>query len=82
MLVCTDKRIDKNIFNTFEDENYKIIDLHKLKNSKIFYDMYQDKRIFVDDKIKLNTKEELEIFTQYIDAWTKEKHKMVAETMV
>lgn len=81
-LVCTDKRIDKNIFNTFEDENYKIIDLHKLKNSKIFYDMYQDKRIFVDDKIKLNTKEELEIFTQYIDAWTKEKHKMVAETMV
>ena len=44
--------------------------------------MYLDKELFSNNKIVLDNNEKINIFKEYIKKWTKEEHKMVAETMV
>lgn len=80
--ICTDKRIDKKIFDTIEDRKFKVKNIYLLKKSKIFYEMYLDKELFSNNKIVLDNNEKINIFKEYIKKWTKEEHKMVAETMV
>ncbi len=80
--ICTDKRIDKKIFGTIDDKEYIVKNIYKLKNSMIFYQMYLDKNLFINDKITINNKQQLNLFMQYIHNCTPEKHKMVAETMI
>lgn len=77
--ICTDTRIDKNFFGSFDDNNYKINRVYRIKNSKIFYDMYLDKNIYIDGKIIINTKEQLIKFIEYIKKWNKEQHEIVTE---
>ena len=81
-IVCTDNRIDKSIIKTFNDKEYNLKELYKLKDCNIFYEMYLNKDIFVDNKLVINDERQLDIFLNYISKWTPERHKMVAETMI
>ncbi len=80
--ICTDKRVDKKIFGTIEDRNFKVKKIYLFKKSKIFYEIYLDKELFSNNKIVLDNNERINKFKEYIKKWTKEEHKMVAETMV
>ena len=80
--ICTDKRVDKKIFGTIEDRNFKVKKIYLFKKSKIFYEIYLDKELFSNNKIVLDNNERINKFKDYIKKWTKEEHKMVAETMV
>ena len=80
--ICTDKRVDKKIFGTIEDRNFKVKKIYLFKKSKIFYEIYLDKELFSNNKIVLDNNEKINKFKEYIKKWTKEEHKMVAETMV
>lgn len=80
--ICTDSRINKKIFGTIEDSNYDLKNIYALKDSKIFYEMYLNKELFVDNRIILNNKEKISIFMEYIAKWTNEEHKKVAERML
>lgn len=80
--ICTDKRVDKKIFGTIEDRQFKVKKIYLFKKSKIFYEIYLDKELFSNNKIVLDNNEKLNKFKEYIKKWTKEEHKMVAETMV
>ena len=80
--ICTDLRVDKKLFNTIDDRDYEVKKVYRLKDNIIFYQMYLDKELFIDNKIDLNTEERLTKFMKYIHNWTIDKHKMVAETMI
>ena len=80
--ICTDKRVDKKIFGTIEDRQFKVKKIYLFKKSKIFYEIYLDKELFSNNKIVLDNNEKINKFKEYIKKWTKEEHKMVAETMV
>lgn len=80
--ICTDKRIDKKVFGTLEDRELKVLNIYKLKDSVLFYKMYLDKDLYNDNKIVLNDYNKIKTFMNYIHTWTKEKHSMVAETMI
>ncbi len=80
--ICTDKRIDKRVFGTVEDRELEVLNIYKLKDSALFYNMYLDKNIYSNNKIVINDNEKLKTFMDYIHTWTPEKHSMVAETMI
>ena len=80
--ICTDERVDKNIFNTTIINNYKVNNIYNIKDSTIFYEIYKDKRLFINKKIVLNTKEKKDLFINYLKKWKKERHYLVAETMI
>ena len=80
--VCSDKRIDNNILGTINDSNYPLKNIYLFKNSLVFYQMYQDKDLFINNKIVLNNEEQFKRFFEYLNNWTPKKHNMTAETMV
>ena len=80
--ICTDNRIDKKVFGTIDDKKYELKHIYKLKDSKVFHNIYLDKELFIDNKIVLNNKEQLKKFMNYVFKWTPEVHTMVAETMI
>ena len=80
--ICTDKRIDKSIFKTINDKDFKVKNIYVFKDSKTFYNIYLDKSLFIDNKIILNDEQQLNKFMEYVKHWMPEKHKMVAETMI
>lgn len=79
--ICTDSRIEKKVFGTIQDRDWDVINIFVLKNSKVFYEMYLNKNLFKDNKIILDTDEQMSLFMSYIKKWKNENHKMVAETM-
>lgn len=79
--ICADKRIDNKIFGSIEDKDYFVKNIYPLKKSKIFYEMYLNSNLFINNKITINNEQQLNLFMKYIHEWTPEKHKMVAETM-
>ena len=80
--ICTDEKIDKKLFGTIDDKENIVKNIYRLKNSMIFYQMYLDNNLFINDKIIINNQQQLNRFMQYIKAWTPDNHKMVAETMI
>ena len=72
--ICTDKRVDKKIFGTIEDRQFKVKKIYLFKKSKIFYEIYLDKELFSNNKIVLDNNEKLNKFKEYIKKWTKEEH--------
>lgn len=80
--ICTDERIDKKIFNTFDDREYEVKRIYKLKDSTTFYEMYLDEKLFNGNKIIIDNNKSLKLFNDYINKWTPKKHRMVAETML
>ena len=80
--ICTDERIDKKTFNTIDDREYTVKNIYPFKKSMIFYQIYLDKNLFINNRITINNEQQLSLFMKYIHNWTPEKHKMVAETMV
>lgn len=80
--ICTDRRVDKKIFNTIEDGKYLVKNIFPFKNSKVFYLIYLDKNLFNNNKIIINNSQQLDEFMKYVKSWTIENHKMVAETMI
>lgn len=80
--ICTDRRIDKKIFGTIDDEKYIVKNIFPFKKSKVFYLLYLDKELFNNNMIIINNDQKLDAFMKYVKSWTSENHRMVAETMV
>ena len=77
-IICLDKNINEEIFqSSFEENEKSIIGIYSLKDSKIFYDIYV--KLCIDNKIVLDTEERIDEFKNYLKKWTKQRHNMVAE---